>query len=372
MNSRGLRGHLAVQVDIHGAVDGDEVVDLRHPGNVVHIADGSSHALRVVVDEVIQLLCARREGIGLPAPVKGLAQARDATGYGHVHEGVHVHLGVHAQILQVALGDHLADGVGHRADAQLQAGTVTDLRHHQFGHRHVHLTGGSAAAQLIQSRGLSLHDHVHVVDVDAVLKPAQAHGHVLVDLHDDGLCALAHSLQVGAAGTEIEPAVLVHGGHLEHGHVQALDAVAVIPRQLRIPQGDVIGEALAHGLALDAAHVPGVPAEMLRRIGHIENGGLVGQDTAPDLHVGQLAHPPGQRLIQGIRRADAPAVIHPVAGLDGLDRLVGRCQLLFVHFLVAHVDLPPVIPVCCMMSSVLSYIDCQEYNIPALEKQSIP
>ena len=176
----------------------------------------------------------------------------------------------------------------------------------------------------------------------------------------------------GAAGTEIEPAVLVHGGHLEHGHVQALDAVAVIPRQLRIPQGDVIGEALAHGLALDAAHVPGVPAEMLRRIGHIENGGLVGQDTAPDLHVGQLAHPPGQRLIQGIRRADAPAVIHPVAGLDGLDRLVGRCQLLFVHFLVAHVDLPPVIPVCCMMSSVLSYIDCQEYNIPALEKQSIP
>ena len=111
---------------------------------------------------------------------------------------------------------------------------------------------------------------------------------------------------------------------------------------------------------------------MLRRIGHIENGGLVGQDTAPDLHVGQLAHPPGQRLIQGIRRADAPAVIHPVAGLDGLDRLVGRCQLLFVHFLVAHVDLPPVIPVCCMMSAVLSYIDCQEYNIPAFEKQSVP
>ncbi len=31
VNSRGLRGHLAVQVDIHGAVDGDEVVDLRHP-----------------------------------------------------------------------------------------------------------------------------------------------------------------------------------------------------------------------------------------------------------------------------------------------------------------------------------------------------
>ena len=56
VNSRGLRGHLAVQVDIHGAVDGDEVVDLRHPGNVVHIADRSSHALRVVVDEVIQLL----------------------------------------------------------------------------------------------------------------------------------------------------------------------------------------------------------------------------------------------------------------------------------------------------------------------------
>ena len=45
---------------------------------------------------------------------------------------------------------------------------------------------------------------------------------------------------------------------------------------------------------------------MLRRIGHIENGGLVGQDTAPDLHVGQLAHPPG-----ALSKASAEQTLQP-------------------------------------------------------------
>ena len=311
--------------------------------------------LGVVVDEVVQLPGARRKGIRLPAPVKGLTQAGDAACHGHVHKCVNIHLRVHAQVLQVALGDHLADGVGHGADAQLQAGAVADLRHHQIGHRQIHLAGSSAAAQLVQGGVLTLHDHIHVINVDAVVKAAQANGHVLVDLHDDGLGALAHRLQMGAAGAEVEPAVLIHGSYLEHGHIQRLDAVAVISRQLGIPQGDVIGEALADGLALDAAHVPGVPGEMVRRVRHIENGGPVGQDAAPDLHVCQLVHPAGQRLVQRIRGTDAPAVVHPVAGLDGLDRLVRRRQLLFVHFLVAHIMFPPVIPDCCMMSPALYY-----------------
>ena len=83
---------------------------------------------------------------------------------------------------------------------------------------------------------------------------------------------------------------------------------------------------------------------MLRRVGHVKDGGPVGQDAAPDLHVGQLLAPPGQGLVQGVRGADAPAVVHPVTGLDDLDRLVRRGQLLFVNFLVAHGDLLPYFP----------------------------
>ena len=68
--------------------------------------------LGVIVQEIVELLRARSKSVGLAAPVKGLAQARDAAGLGHVHEGVHVHLGVRpdpfrsdsAIILPMALG----------------------------------------------------------------------------------------------------------------------------------------------------------------------------------------------------------------------------------------------------------------------------
>ena len=178
--------------------------------------------------------------------------------------------------------------------------------------------------------------------MDAVVKAAQAHGHVLVDLHDDGLGALAHRLQVGAAGAEVEPAMLVHGCHLEHGHIQSLDAVAVVAGQLGVAQGDVVGKALIDGLALDAAHVPGVPCEVLSGIGHVKNRRPVGQDAAPDVDVLQLPHPLGQSHVQRIGGADAPAVIHPVTGLDGLHCLVSGGQFLLILFPKAHVFVPPV------------------------------
>jgi len=166
--------------------------------------------------------------------------------------------------------------------------------------------------------------------------------------------------------------VLVHGGHLEHRHIQRIRAFAVVAGQLGITDGGVEGEALCNGLALNAAHMPAVPCHVCSGIVDLEDRGHPHQDAAAEVDTFQLRQTLCDLGIHRHRGVHSPAVIHPVAGLDGLDRLVGRCQLLFVHFLVAHVDLPPVIPVCCMMSSVLSYIDCQEYNIPALEKQSIP
>ena len=170
----------------------------------------------------------------------------------------------------------------------------------------------------------------------AVLKTAQADGHVLIDFHNDGLGAVAHRFQMGTAGAEVEPAVLIHGRHLEHGHVQGLDAVPVIARQLGIAQGNVIGEALLDGLPLNAAHVPGVPGEMPGGVRHVEDGGAAGQDAAPDVHILQFPHPGGQGLVQGVGRADRPAVIQPVARLDGLDSLSGAGQLLAVFLLIAH------------------------------------
>ena len=243
---------------------------------------------------------------------------------------------MHAQVLQIALGDHLADGVGHRANAQLQAGAVGDLGHHQVGDGHIHLGGLAGAAQGLHGRILALHDHVYLADMDAVLKAAQADGHVLVDLHNDGLGAVADGLQVGAAGAEVEVTVFVHGSHLEHGHIQGLDAVAVIAGQLGIAQGDIIGEALLDGFPLNAGHMPGVPDKVVSGVGHIKNSGTACQNTAADLDVGQVSHPLGQGLVQRVGGADAPAVIQPVAGLDHLYGPIGGFQFLLIFFLIAH------------------------------------
>ena len=243
---------------------------------------------------------------------------------------------MYAQILQIGLGDHLADGIGHGADTQLQAGTVGNLRHHQLGHGHIHIGGLTAAAQLVHDRVVAFHDHIHVTDMDTVVKTAQADGDIFVDLHDDLLGHLAHSLQVRAAGAEVKPAVLVHGGHLEHGHIHGLDAVAVVAGQLGIPQGDVIRESLLDGLALHAAHMPGIPGKVLSCVGNIKNGGTVGQNAAADIDVLQALHPLGQRLVQRHRGADAPTVVQPHAGVHTFDGLLCRGQLLLVFLLIAH------------------------------------
>ena len=65
---------------------------------------------------------------------------------------------MHAQIPQIGLGDHLADGVGHGADAQLQAGAVGDLGHHKLGYCHIHLIGLTGTAQNIHGRVLPFRD----------------------------------------------------------------------------------------------------------------------------------------------------------------------------------------------------------------------
>ena len=170
----------------------------------------------------------------------------------------------------------------------------------------------------------------------AVFKAAQAHGHVLIDLNDDGFGAITHRLQMRAPGAEVEPAVLIHGGHLEHGHIQGLDAVPVIARQLGIAQGDIVGKALPDGFPLNAAHMPGIPCKMAGGVRHVEDGRPAGQNAAPDVHVLQFPHPGGQGLVQGVGRADRPAIIQPVAGLHDLDGLTGAGQLLTVFLLIAH------------------------------------
>ena len=166
--------------------------------------------------------------------------------------------------------------------------------------------------------------------MDLGLGTAKAAGHILVDFHDHILCGLADGGKVRRAGTEVEVAVLIHGGYLDHGHVGRFDKIAVVARQLRVAQRNVEGEAFIDGLPLNAAHVPGVPAKMIGGIRNIENGGLPEHDPAADLDILKLRHAGGERLVQGYGMPHAPAVVDPVAGFNDLDRLFGNGQFFLI------------------------------------------
>ncbi len=172
--------------------------------------------------------------------------------------------------------------------------------------------------------------------MDAVIVAAQAYGHIFIDLYNNGLSALAYGFQVVTGRAEIKPSLLIHRRYLEHRHIQRFNDVGVKAGQLGIAHGNIIGKSLIHSLALNTAHVPGVPCKVARRFRHIKNRGPVGQDPAPDLHIRQLIRPLRQRLVQRNGRADTPAIIQPVAGFDHLHRIGGGGQFLFVCVLIAH------------------------------------
>ena len=266
--------------------------------------------------------------------------AGDLAGGGHVHKAVHIHLGVDRQVLQVGLGDHGADGVGHTADAQLQAGAVGDLGHHQIGHGPVHLSGLAAAPQLGHGGVVPLHHHVHVLNVDLAAGQAVDPGHVLVDLHNDYLGLLQHIGQVGGGQGIAEVAVAVHGGDLDHGHVHG-DVFPVEPGQLGVAHGAEEAHPLGDDLPVDAAAVPGVPGEVLAGVVGLGDLRHPHGDAAADFHIVQLVLAGGQGAVQGNGVVGAPAVVHPGARLHHLDGLLGRGQLLLVKCLIIHFFCPP-------------------------------
>ena len=170
----------------------------------------------------------------------------------------------------------------------------------------------------------------------AVLHAAQAAGHVLIDLHDDLFGLFAHGTQMGSAGAEVEVTVLIHGGHLEHGHIDGVRALTVVAGQLGITDGGVEGEALGNGLALNAAHVPAVPGHVGSGILDLEDGGHPHQDAAAEVDILQL----GQTLCNGSVHCNggvhSPAVIHPVAAFDQRGSLVSCHFLLRIQFRKIH------------------------------------
>ena len=240
-----------------------------------------------------------------------------------------------AEILEVGLCDHCADGVRHAADAQLEARTVRDLLNDQLCNRLIDCGRCSAAAHLRHGL-IILDDHIDLGNMDRFLIQTEAARHILVDLDDNNIGSLADCLEVGRLRTEAEPALRVHRSDLDHGNIDAADVLAVPARQLGVAQRGIEAEALRAGLALDARHMPRVPGQLVCNIRHIENRRPAHQHAAAEIYVLQLVHACGERLVECVRRAGAPAVIDPVSALDDLDGLLGRRQLAFIKCCEIH------------------------------------
>ena len=130
--------------------------------------------------------------------------------------------------------------------------------------------------------------------------------------------------------------------------------LAVVSRQFGVAQRIVKGKALIDRLALDPAHMPGIPAEMVGGILDLENFGHPHADAAADFYIVQFAHPAGQGGVERHRMAGGPAVINPVPRFDDSGRLIGSGQLGTVDFLNIHRCSPPKVVLFCRQSTIVS------------------
>ena len=248
---------------------------------------------------------------------------------------------MNGEVLEVGLRDHRADGVRHTADAELQAGTVRDLRHDEVRHRGVDLGRRAAHAELSHGRVLALNDHIDVGNVDLAAVQAIDPRQILVDLDDDRLGVIEHIRQMRAGQRIAEVAVLIQRRDLDHRHIHLGVAVAIEARQLAVAHGREIAHSLGDDLAVDAAAMPGMPCKVLAGVLRLADLGHPHRHAAADLDIAQLALTGGKRLVKRVGMVRAPAVIDPVAALDGLDRLGGGGQLLLIEFLNVHRWSPP-------------------------------
>ena len=307
---------------------------------MIDIVNSAAHALGVIVEVIIHLLGTRGKSVGLSAYIKVLSGAGNLAGLRDIDERVDIHLRMDAQILQITLGDHLADGIGHTADAQLQAGAVRDLFHDQFRDGLVDLRGRCRGRESVDGRIVRLNDHIYLIDVDIGIGAAQTYRHIFIDFYDDLLCFLNGRLRVAGAEAQIKVSESVHGSDLHDRYIQRILTLPVVAGQLRIFQRAVESEALGDRLTLHAAHMPAVPCHMICRVLNLEDFRNMHKDAAAEIDIFQLGQTLCQFTVYSHTGRSGPAVVYPVSALYDSRRLCRCDQLLLIFLRIIHI-FPP-------------------------------
>ena len=252
----------------------------------------------------------------------------------HLADGTGDHLRVQTQILQVhALG---GDGVGQRADAELDAVAVAEqtadiLRHGQL--LRCRLRGSYLPEGVVR---LGQHGDLADVDVD----PASDAGDAGVDLQNDLFVgAGAHLLEKlfleqHAQTAHLEVAVLVHGGD---GGGEYIELTALRQESGIVAQ---IGGDKRSISVLIALPVSGAKKVAVHIDAAIQSGGLLeGIDTVLRFDAVDVLHPAGdgvQAAQQELRAVAVAAEGDDVVGLDLRETVVQRSEFTLILFQICH------------------------------------
>ena len=333
----GFAAHLAVEIHGDAAVDGHKIIQLPDGLGAVHIAHRRGEDFLVVIQKVIELPGAVADRENSLAGIKFFVSVGDFSRPIEVEITVAHEFGVHAQIFDVRLGDQRADGVGDAADAQLQRGAAGDKGQDMRRDLPIQLRGQRTRHR--GNRPVTLHDTVHILNMDPAALDAPGHRHGGVDLDDDRFCRLQQFLHGAVGEAEGKIALLIHGRHRDHGHIHRRVALAVIAAAVAKEHRRVIGQPPVNILPVEAGAVPEIIGKGMARVvlhrGHRQHG-----DGIADLHVPQLARTGGQSPVQRLGEGAGLAVIHPVPVLDQLDCLLRRANFFSIKRPVIHGDSP--------------------------------
>ena len=228
----------------------------------VGIVDREAAAGRVVIEEIVEFLRTEGEGVDEFADIVLLLAIGDAARLVDIDKAVAEHLGMHPEVAQVGGGDQFADGVGHGADAELQAGAVLDLGNDDLGDLLVDI-GDLRLRQAEHLLVVALDDGVDLGDMDLLLVAAVAVRHVLVHLDDDLFRRLDLGPGKGIGDPEIEEALAVHRRGPQQHDIGGDIVVFVVARPFMVEQRDIVADLAVVEFAVGAGKMPAVVAEAL-------------------------------------------------------------------------------------------------------------
>ena len=221
---------------------------------------------------------------------------------------------MHAEIAHPAFKKDRAHGIGHAADADLQAVAVLDFSRDEPPHRAVDLAGWRI--RQFGRRGVVALDHVvDLADVHARLYTVDI-GQAAARLDDDHPGALDDRAVPEIRRAQVEIAAFVDRARLEDDDVDRVDEAPIVVRDFTKIDRDVVA---ASGIVLSPVVAGVVEAERLDvmafGIGFLHGAGPHRQ-TMADLEVADFLDAGAKRLVEDIGLAQPRAVVEPHAGLD--------------------------------------------------------